>query len=640
MDVYVGDRVQIVNGGIDVTNGNRAKSGKMYGEGGPLWATVEAITDGWNTSGKWGLPSKVTKVRCSNNGVVVWQVQPEHIANGTIRSSKPELIQEQPTPTAPTPEPISIDDSWQNDGGTTFRGSNSSYISNNYYAPKAGSNHWDQSSGISTATQSSEILPETAKPETKVVTDRAVFGVKDPVTYPHSKGGFRDLNSQERKSIGTGSIQVDSSAIKGSVSNTSFQNADRKRQILNEDSENIVNQSGYPRKVENANGLIAAKYDYQIVPADPHFQKMVSLEDKLQQVRIAFGIPVHGSNMVARAMKYYMYNRFKTPDRNLAHNKSVTHVFFTRPDLNLLIPGGGANDQTLNNTETAMVWRRYPELFKLLTRSRRCGDTNDFNMLLSNQVTSFDIQDETLTQNKAGKSWNEYEMVYGDAYSGRTAGEFSVNFMETSDYSVINMLKLWITYIDNVARGAWSPSYNLLGEGMENINSSYVYQKTLDYAASAYVFKCGPDGEDVLYWSKYYGVFPLNTGAGALSWENGSPIGDTPKLNIRFGYSMKRDLSPISLIEFNNIAGVPIDGTIVSEDSFNTNLGHSSRPYVGPPFIEMKLGDYELVGDTVNRMRNRTEIRLKFKKYANSDLTDDLLYRYSMSDRAFRTNRK
>lgn len=639
MDVYVGDRVQIVNGGIDVTNGNRAKSGRMYGEGGPLWATVEAIVDGWSTGGKWGLPSKVTKVRCSNNGVVVWQVQPEHIANGTIRSSQPDLIQEQPTPAAPAP--VHVDDSWQRDTGSKYQGSSDSYVSRNYYAPKVGTETWSESGGIRSAQQSTDLLPTTAAPDTKVVTDRAVFGVNDPITYPKSKGGVRNLTSNEKKVIGTGSIKVDSSAIEGSVISTSFQNPARRRQILNEDVENIVNPSGFPRKIESAKGLIAAKYDYQIVPADPHFQKVMTLEDKLQQVRVAFGIPVHGSNTIARAMKYYMYNRFKTPDRNLAHNKSVTHVFFTRPDLNILVPGGStANEQTLNNSETAMVWRRYPELFKLLTDAGRCGDSNNFNMLLSNQVTSFDIQDETLTQNKAGKSWNEYEMVYGDAYSGRTAGEFTCNFLETSDYSIINMLKLWITYIDNVARGAWSPSYELTGEGSEYIDYSHVFSKTLDYAASAYVFKCGPDGEDVLYWSKYYGIFPLNTGAGSLAWDNNNPIGDGPKLSIRFGYSMKRDMSPISLVEFNNIANVPTSGPIVSEASFNTNLGHSSRPYVGAPFIEMKLGDFVMEKDTVNRTRNRTEIRLKFQKYANDDLTDDLVYRYSMADRAFRSNRK
>lgn len=629
MDVYVGDRVQIVNGGIDVTNGRIAKAGKMYGEGGPLWAVVESITEGWNTGSRWGLPSRVTKVRCSNNGVVVWQVQPQHIANATIHSSEPETVQTVPSD-PPAPPPVSRDDGQDDSTGTTYVGTTNSYMSRGAYAIGSESEEWMH--GYATSSQTSDVLPSTAPCDTQLINRGEPFGVKQDFSYPYSSGTWRDLTAKEKASIGSSSVKVDQSALNGFVTKTSYQDPDRRRQLLDDDAENIINPSGFPKKIQSSYDLIAAKYDYQIIPSDPAFPKMVSLEDKLQEVRTSFGIQVHGNNMVAEAAKYFMYNRFKTPDTNLAHNKSVTHVFFTRPDLNILTNYGKANMQTMNNSETALIWRRHPELFKLLTDRSRCGDSNNFNFLLSNQVTSFDIQDETLTQNKAGKSWNEYEMAYGDAYSGRTAGEFSCNFTETNKYSVINLIKLWITYIDLVAKGAWSPSYDLLDNGMENIESSHVYTKTLDYAASAYVFKCGPDGEDVLYWSKYYGIYPLNTGASALSWDLNNSIGETPKLNIRFGYCYKRDLSPISLLEFNHAANISEDDAI-SENSFNVALGHSSRPLVGTPFIEMKLGDMKLVPDSVDRNRNRSEIRLKFRKKCGDDLNDSLLYRYSMSNR-------
>lgn len=642
MDVNIGDTVQIVNGGIDVTNGNHAKSGRYYGEGGPLWATVESITNGWKTGSRYGLPSSVTKVRCSNNEVVVWQVQPEHIASSKIQSSKPETVQKEPAaPPAPPPLPFPDTDSdWNKFSGRDYSGTNDSHISRGYYSPKAGTELWTEEGGMQSSSRTSDGLPGTSANEIQIITDRAIFGINESFTYHNSKGSWRDLSTTEKKNIGSKSVRVDPSAINGATIKTSWQNDQKKRQMLNQDQENIINPSGFPRKAVDASGLIAAKYSYQIIPADPALPKMINLEDKLKEARAVFGIPVHGSNQIARAMKYFMYNRFKTPDTNLAHNKSTTHVFFTRPDLNILNPTSPfqANNQTLNNTETAMVWRRFPELFKLLTDKKRCGDSNNFNMLLSNQCTSFDIQDETLTQNRAGKSWNEYEMVYGDAYSGRTAGEFTCNFTETSDYSIINLIKLWITYIDNVARGAWSPSYDLLGAGGPlSRDSSHVFNKALDYASSVYVFKCGPDGEDILYWTKYYGVFPTNTGAGALSWDIGTPIGDAPKLNIRFGYSYKRDLNPISLIEFNNITGIGDAIPPIAENSFNPNLGHSARPYVGAPFIEMKLGDTNLLPDTVDSMRYRTELRLKFLKESSPKLTDDLLYRYSMSGREIDT---
>lgn len=628
MDVYVGDKVQIVNGGIDVTNGNRAKSGRYYGEGGPLWATVESITNNWSTGSKWGLPSKVTKIRCSNEGIVVWQVQPEHIASNVIRASKPEIAQTAPKVEEKPVPSISRDSEDKDDStGKQFSGKNDMYASMKVYAPTMKSEVWDQRGGVTTNTITTNSLPVASVSRTKTITDRAVFTAPVRGTFQKSDGSWRPLNKREKKSIGSNSLKIDPSAINGAKFKTAYQDPSKRRQLLNEDSENILNLEGFPRKLTNASELLSAKYDYQIIPGDSRYSKMITLEDKLKDARAVLGIPVHGNNMIAQAMKYFMYNRFKIPDKNLAHNKSFTHVFFTRPDLNLLTSNRMANEQTLNNTEAAMIWRRHPELFKLLTDAKRCGDSNNFNLLLSNQVTSFEIQDETLTQNRAGKNWNEYEMVYGDSYTGRGAGEFTCNFTETDDYSVIHLLKLWITYIDNVARGAWSPSYNLKNSDQTNIENSHVYRRTLDYAASAYVFKCGPDGEDVLYWSKYYGVFPVNTGASALSWDIGTPVGESPKLSIRFNYSFKRDMSPISLLEFNYNARIESMMDAIAESAYNVNLGHTARPYVGCPFISMKLGNAELHPDDTDHKRNRTEIRLKFKSKTPKSLTDNLLYK-------------
>jgi hypothetical protein len=274
-----------------------------------------------------------------------------------------------------------------------------------------------------------------------------------------------------------------------------------------------------------------------------------------------------------------------------------------------------------------MLWRRNPLLFKLLTDSKRCKDGDNFNLLLSNQCASIEVKDENLTTTEAGKSWSGYEMQYGDQYSGRAGGEFGCNFVEVNDYSIINLIKLWITYIDNVARGVWSPSYNLQGLGVATgINQSHVYTKTLDYGASAYVFKCGPDGEDILYWTKYYGVFPVNTGASVLSWELGQNIGDAPRLNINFKYSFKRDLNPISLIEFN--AASRSDGRF--EPSWDRNYNHSSRPFVGAPFVEMMFGESETLS-------SHSVLRLKFKKLGGMALNDELLYRNTLAGRSVKT---
>ena len=633
MEIYEGDRVQIRNGGIDVTNGRKASSGKLYGEGGPLYATVALIDENWSTGGRYGLPNIVTKVRCiGSNDVVVWQVQPEDLVN-IIHSSQPEIVQTTPLSSTPITTPkentVTTNNSiYDQSASNTTKYQNKDYYTNTKYAPGTSNEEWND--GKTSSENSDTELVSSSSIETDIYSGTSM-DEKEVFTYPNTYGTFRDLTNTERKSIGSNSVKIDNSVINGSQSRTAWQNPSKRKEMLNEDTINIQNASSFPSKISSHSGQLAAKYDYRIIPGDTRYKKMIKLEDKLKDARASFGIQVHGNNNIARAVKYYMYNRFKTPDTNMAFNKCTTHIFFTRPDLNLLYCNRNsdkvfANQQVINHTEAAMLWKRHPELFKLLTDGFRCKDQNNFNMLLSNQVTSFNISDESLSSYEAGKTWNEYSINYGDAYTGRTAGEFTCNFAETNDLSVINLLKLWITYIDNVARGAWSPSYNLnFGSGIATSSSydSYVYTKTLDYAASAYVFKCGPDGEDILYWSKYYGIFPVNTGASALSWDINKPIGDSPNLNITFKYSFKKDLSPISLIEFNNLSNAPI----ISVNSFNPNYNHSSRPYVGLPYIEMKLATPTLVSGGVNYDQEQTQIRLKFRKTSDSRLNDNLLYK-------------
>ena len=305
----------------------------------------------------------------------------------------------------------------------------------------------------------------------------------------------------------------------------------------------------------------------------------------------------------------------------MAHNKTFVHVFFTRPDCFLLKNKDGvitAADQVLNHTDTALVWKKYPELFKMLTDSERCGDENNFNFLLSNQVTSFQIGNEGLNTVNVGKSWGEHEMIYGEGYNGRTAGEFTCTFDEVNDYSIINLMKLWVTYIANVSDGSWSPYYPdfSVTNDMRFEKDAYchVYDKALDYAASVYVFWVGADGSDVLYWTKYYGVYPSVNGADALSCVKSSNPNETPKLSINFKYCYKRDANPMALLTFNQIANINRSKKAIKYiNPYDFTVAGMSRPFVGAPFIELDIPkEITLHPDDV-MYGKRASIRLRFK---------------------------
>lgn len=656
-NVKVGDVVQIKDGGIDVTNGQKAIAGRLYGEGGPCWATVVAITENWNTGARWGLPKYVTKVRCAKDNVVVWQVQPQDIAGQKISDPEPAEPAPQPKP-APQPTPAIVTETKDTNMLQNFELG----TSNEPFAPQKESTKWY--SGV----KSKNINPSVAarlsstnmeEPDTASISDSMFSDGADKQT-PNYKtitggNGTQLWNSprimshmismgydqaeiltilKNAKKIGQSSATIFGGALRRAEYNTSWQNNGRRKEMLNGDASIVQNSYNFPfqTKKEDLSKGTKAEYDFQFIPNDsrlPANSPIKNLEDRLMEARAALGITVHGDNDIARSMKMYMYNRFKVPDTNLAHNKSVTYVFFTRPDLNILESKDKAARQVANHTDTALLWRTHPELFKLLS-SARSGDSNNFNLLLSNQVSSFSLDDEKLATIKSGKSWAEHEMVYGEQYTGRTSGQFSCAFTETSDYDIINMMKLWMTYIDNVSRGAWLPWYPRdnnfkVKNGIPIHEDCHVYERALDYAASVYVFKCGPDGEDILYWTKYYGVFPISTGAGALSWDMSTPIGDAPKLNIEFAYSFKKDLSPISLLEFNNIAKV--DSAMGWEPSFDTNYGHSARPFVGVPYIEIDLGAPEMDINDTNRSTKKTKLRLKFTKDKTTSRSDAVLFK-------------
>lgn len=608
--ISVGDKVQIKAGGMDVTNGLTARAGSMYGEGGPLWATVVGIYQNWPTGGLYGQPATVTKVRCAGNdgSTIVWQVQPKDIAGNVLTQEEPEEVE----PEEPDPEYISY--SAEDNGNGTDNTLNRTIISgtDSAYAIKKGSSEW-WTGERSSVNNNIEKLPETESIKTKNI------GTSDQ----HYSDYYGKTPSYKPTGVNVDglsrSVYMDTS-VKRAEFPTAWEDSSKRADMLNQNKSIIQNPYGYPYQTSAGSSTVSAKYDYQFRMNDSRYPNgpCADLESQLTAVRAAFGIPVHGNPQIAKSMKYYMYNRFKVPDTNAAFNKTFTHVFFTRPDLNILKSTSGGNvtisDQCMNHTEASMLWRRQPELFKLLVDGDNCGDSmSNFNLLLSNQVKTFDIEDEELATIESNASWDEHTILYGDIFKGREAGTFTCTFDETADLSIIQMMRLWITYIDNVRRGAWSPSYNLKGNNKNSFSASHVYSKTLDYAASAYMFKCGPDGEDVLYWTKFYGVFPTNTGASSLSWNNtdGGPD-PMPQLSIRFAYSMKRDMSPISLIEFNHNARV--SGAISYMPSFNGNTATVSRPFVGVPYIEMNLADPQLVTNDVNRTERGTQIRLKYKQ--------------------------
>lgn len=446
----------------------------------------------------------------------------------------------------------------------------------------------------------------------------------------------------------------------------------------------VQNAYGYPQRIgkrtekndfeRNTTGKVHryanVQYDYKIRLDDYPSPSGQSLEDQLMKARTALGIQVHGSKNLARAIEYFLYNRYGTFDGGpLAFHKMPTHVFFTRPDLNLLY--NGAIDQGPNTilpdikdfTDAFLIWQRNPNLFRLLTDCNRTGELepNNFNMLLSRRVTNFQFKGEEIELMESSPNWKDYKINYGGSYKGRGNGSFNCTFLETSDLAITDLMKLWTMYIDNVTLGVWKPSYNLQRSKNNDVKvsikspyDSHIYTRTLDYASSCYCFKMAPDGEDILYWTKYYGVFPRSFSLEHLNYTKGAPPGEAITINVEFAYSFKKDLSPISLLEFNKVSNIKdADGSkTIFESNFNRMFDQknssgeivspagigSGVPLVGAPFIVIRsvrdsIKDTKSFLGLVEEDTSPFKLLLKFKPVPNS--SNNLGSDHKVSDSTF-----
>lgn len=266
------------------------------------------------------------------------------------------------------------------------------------------------------------------------------------------------------------------------------------------------------------------------------------------------------------------YNRFKLPTLNDAFQKGFAHVFFTRPDCNILNSSGKElNSSFENDPEFYYNWKNNADLVKQLTLDN--GQSHDFMLSLSNKAASFSLNDEYINTEVYGKSFKGWQVAYGrNNVESKTAGDFSVTFNDDRTLHMYQIHRLWVDYISDVYQGKKAPK------------SEYIKNRILDYASACYYLITAEDGETIIFWSKYYGVFPTTIPSNQYSWAQGNII-EKPQIDVKYQYSFKEDMNPEALVEFNMNAGITDDITYVP--TFDPKLGHAGTTWVGAPYIEL-----------------------------------------------------
>lgn len=268
------------------------------------------------------------------------------------------------------------------------------------------------------------------------------------------------------------------------------------------------------------------------------------------------------------------YNRFKVANPNLALQKGFAHVFFVRPSCNILESAYAKELRPeLQSYESFQyTWKHFPEIVKELVELN--GSGHDFMLTLSNAVASFSLNEEYINSDIYGKTYTGYKIAYGKHnIDSKTAGEFQVTFNDDRNLHIYQLIKLWADYISGAFRGTISPV------------TANIVNKILDYVGACYYILTAEDGETILFWSKYYGVFPTNVPTSQYSWGSGNVI-TNPQMDVTFKYSFKEDFNPQTILEFNYNSKIGQNGAEYIP-VYDPKLNHVGATWVGAPFIEL-----------------------------------------------------
>lgn len=269
------------------------------------------------------------------------------------------------------------------------------------------------------------------------------------------------------------------------------------------------------------------------------------------------------------------YNRFKLANPDDILSRGYMHIFFTRPDCNLYKGvGQGLRSEIKADPFVKYINSRNPGLLKQLTLNN--GSDHQFMMLLSNKAKGFQLTDDGINSESHGKSMSGYSIAYGRRRDSELGGTLSINYRDTRNFDILNLHKLWVDYIVNVYKGKWTPNF------------TYIQNKVLDYPIAIYVIVTAEDFETVIFWTKYYGVFPVSIPLSAINWDGESSTIAAPQLSVSYRYSWKEDLNPVALSELSMNAfrdNIPLIAPY--KPTYNVRNGVINNTWVGAPFIEV-----------------------------------------------------
>lgn len=337
---------------------------------------------------------------------------------------------------------------------------------------------------------------------------------------------------------------------------------------------------------------------------------------------------------MAEKVIFNSYNRTKLPVADVEWRKGFRHIFISRPECYLMgypndasSNGVGICDQVKFDDDFATANMRMPHIIQLLSPHYVSGGSGgqpgcNWNYLLSNRSLGMQAGNIQMTvSDNVGKSTEGYTVTPALHIESRKGSTIDLTFQDTKYLEVFETARLWMLYMYKRRKGIFFPPYNgykITNGFIDGIPSSgknlegndftrfHPYDRALEYCASLYDIVTNESGDKILYWCKYYGIYPISA-TPSLNNENNAHIANA-QTSIQFKYHYKLENNMKTLVEFNHDAGIvnsvgrPINDTLLEsmswllKDQDNPNVGNpglhnyigAAGMFTGTPFVVMK----------------------------------------------------
>lgn len=331
---------------------------------------------------------------------------------------------------------------------------------------------------------------------------------------------------------------------------------------------------------------------------------------------------------LAQSATLLTYNRTKIPIADNAFRKGFRYVFITRPECYIYSFGENGivlSKQAENDEDFYSSNLRMPHILKLLSPVYVTGTIGspvfrgaktNWNYLLSNQVQGLSPSAMQMTTvDNVSKSIEGFTVTPAMHVQSRQGASINLTFKDTKNLEIFEYLKMWMLYAYKRKKGIFAPSFNgyqyenyfenggtISANLMNGTWHGHPYDRALDYGATIFDIVTNETGSKILYWCKYYGIYPIEVSP-SLSNDNNGPITDmTTQASFKYHYRLENNMK--TLIEFNYNAGLltntgkTIDADILEsvafllredyEDIMLPNYLGASGMFTGSPYIVLE----------------------------------------------------